>query len=53
MKYRNITIALGFLTTIISFLGIPISWKQIALLLIGGAVVALAYMSGIGHKQSL
>ncbi len=53
MKYRNIIIALGFLTAVVSFLGIPRSWKEIAFVLIGGAIVALAYLSGLGHKQSL
>lgn len=52
MKYRNIIIALGFLTAIFSFLGIPRSWKEIAFVILGGAIVALAYLSGIGQRQA-
>jgi len=52
MKYRNIIIALGFVTSILSFMGIPRSWKEIAFVAIGMAVVALAYLSGLGHRQT-
>ncbi len=51
MKYRNIIIALGFVTAILSFLGIPRSWKEIAFVLVGGAIVALAYLSGLGQRH--
>ncbi|MFA6158653.1 MAG: hypothetical protein WC763_03470 [Candidatus Paceibacterota bacterium] len=53
MKHRNIIIALGFVTTILSFMGIPRSWKEIAFSLIGLAVVVVAYSMPKGPQTSV
>jgi hypothetical protein len=52
MKYRNIIIALGFVIAILSFLGIPRSWKEIVFVALGASVIGLAYLSGLGPKAS-
>lgn len=44
MRYRNIIIALGFLTIVIQFLGFPENYDNAFYAIIGLAVIALAYV---------
>jgi uncharacterized protein YjeT (DUF2065 family) len=44
MRYRNIIIALGFVTILIQFLGFPEGWRNAFYAVIGLAVIALAYV---------
>lgn len=46
MKYRNITITLGFIVLIIQFLGFPQSWDDIFYVVLGLLVIAFGYLSG-------
>ena len=44
MKYRNSIIAVGFLNIVIQFLGFPDSWKNGMYVIIGLAIIVLAYV---------
>jgi hypothetical protein len=46
MKYRNSIIALGFLVLVVQFLGIPTAWKNPLYIIVGIAIIALAYVAG-------
>ena len=48
MRYRNIVIALGFLTVLAAspVLGIPRSWKDLIIIFSGLAIATLAYLAG-------
>lgn len=51
MRHRNIIIALGFLSIIVPYLGVPKSFRELALVIVGAAIIGVAYLSGGGQRS--
>ncbi len=53
MKYRNTIIVLGFIVAAFKIFALPQSWKEAVYVLLGVAIMMLAYISGRERKAPI